>query len=63
MQSRWRKSSHSKSNSNCVEHATQPAPHGAEHLVRDSKDPRGPVLVFGPGAWDAFVRDVKAGLV
>jgi len=30
-------------------------------LVRDSKDPRGPVLAFGREAWDAFATALKAG--
>ena len=29
-------------------------------LVRDSADPAGPVLTFGPGAWAAFTAAVKA---
>ena len=33
----------------------------AERLVRDSKNPSGPVLIFPPAAWDAFVREVRAG--
>lgn len=31
-----------------------------EVMVRDSKDPDGPVLVFSPGAWVWFVDEVKA---
>jgi Domain of unknown function (DUF397) len=58
---RWVKSSFSFSNGNCVEVATRQAPQGTEHLVRDSKHPSGPVLVFPPTAWSAFVRAVKAG--
>lgn len=27
--------------------------------VRDSKDPTGPALVFGPAAWRAFVTHAK----
>jgi hypothetical protein len=30
-------------------------------MVRDSKNPDGPVLVFGKTEWSAFVRGVKAG--
>jgi hypothetical protein len=59
---RWVKSSFSFSNSNCVEVATKQAGQGIERLVRDSKNPSGPVLIFPPAAWDAFVREVKAGL-
>jgi hypothetical protein len=52
----WRKSSYSGSNSgNCTEVATTP---GAV-LVRDSKDPGGPVLAFGPTAWATFAARVK----
>jgi hypothetical protein len=29
--------------------------------VRDSKDPDGPKLVFGPSAWQAFATRVKTG--
>ncbi|MGW0436291.1 DUF397 domain-containing protein [Micromonospora sp. NPDC003197] len=55
---RWRKSSRSNSaGGNCVE--------VADNLtgvvgVRDSKDPTGPALVFGPAAWQAFVAAVPA---
>lgn len=52
----WRKSSYSGGASgNCAEVATKPG--GV--LVRDSKDPRGPVLAFGREAWDAFAALVK----
>jgi uncharacterized protein DUF397 len=58
---RWVKSSFSFSNGNCVEVAIRQAQQGTERLVRDSKNPFGPVLIFPPAAWDAFVREVKAG--
>lgn len=29
--------------------------------VRDSKNRQGPVLVFNPVEWDAFLKAVKAG--
>jgi hypothetical protein len=32
-----------------------------EVLLRDSKDPRGPVLRFTPDEWAAFVAGVKNG--
>ncbi|MGI5212202.1 DUF397 domain-containing protein [Plantactinospora sp. CA-290183] len=52
----WRTSSRSNSNGgNCVEVADNLRDVVA---VRDSKDPQGPVLSFGPVAWRAFVRDV-----
>ncbi|TQK45044.1 uncharacterized protein DUF397 [Streptomyces sp. SLBN-118] len=54
----WRKSSHSDGGGgDCVEVAD-----GFPGLapVRDSKNPRGPVLVFPAGAWAAFVAEVKS---
>ncbi|GAA2129772.1 DUF397 domain-containing protein [Actinomadura napierensis] len=54
----WRKSTHSGTgNDTCVEVAGLP---GAV-AVRDSTDPDGPKLVFGVGAWRAFVRGVSSG--
>ncbi|WP_328468309.1 DUF397 domain-containing protein [Streptomyces sp. NBC_00448] len=48
----WRKSSHSSNEGPaCVEVAACPE---IVH-VRDSKDPEGPQLAFGPEAWAAFV--------
>lgn len=48
----WRKSSKSGNEGNCVEVADNlPGIVG----VRDSKDPTGPALMFGPVAWQAFV--------
>jgi Domain of unknown function (DUF397) len=55
---RWRKSSYSgNGGGNCVEVRGQ----GYAVNVRDSKDPDGPVLRFGPGEWSAFVAAVKLG--
>jgi uncharacterized protein DUF397 len=52
----WRKSTRSGSNGGaCVEVA-----HGVV-AVRDSKDPRGPVLTVEPAGWRDFVVEVKAG--
>jgi hypothetical protein len=55
----WRTSSYSGSNGgNCIEVASTT---GNTVAVRDSKDPRGPVLAFGPQDWQRFAAQVKAG--
>ncbi|MFD5658300.1 DUF397 domain-containing protein [Streptomyces hirsutus] len=48
----WRRSSHSGGQGECLELA-----HGVPALapVRDSKDPAGPVIVFGRDAWRVFL--------
>ncbi|WP_027644734.1 DUF397 domain-containing protein [Salinispora oceanensis] len=53
---RWKKSTRSgASGGNCVEVADNlPGVVG----VRDSKDPSGPALAFGPTAWRAFVAQL-----
>ncbi|MER8105425.1 Scr1 family TA system antitoxin-like transcriptional regulator [Kitasatospora sp. NPDC094016] len=54
----WHKSSYSDNNGgNCVEVATT----HPGRLVRDSKDPEGPVLDFSPVAWQSFIDAVRTG--
>jgi hypothetical protein len=69
----WRKSSHSFANGNCAEVAAwrkssrcsggacaEVGQDGAVVGVRDSQDPDGAVLVFGPIAWVAFLAGLKS---
>ncbi|MEV0696613.1 DUF397 domain-containing protein [Saccharopolyspora sp. NPDC050389] len=54
---RWRKSSRSSMQGNCVEVA-----HAADVVAaRDSKDPGGGVLVFNARTWASFVEGLHAG--
>jgi Domain of unknown function (DUF397) len=52
----WRKSTQSYANG-CVEVAFV----DGQVAVRDSKDPDGPVLVFTPVEWTAFLGGVRGG--
>ncbi|GAB3353643.1 DUF397 domain-containing protein [Micromonospora halotolerans] len=55
----WRKSTRSQT-SNCVEVA--PLRTGPEAVaLRDSKDPRGPVLLFNRAGWLGFITGAKNG--
>lgn len=53
----WRTSSRRQIENGCV----QPAQVDEVMLVRDSKNPDGPVLTFTRDEWDAFVAGVRAG--
>ncbi|MER7212570.1 DUF397 domain-containing protein [Streptosporangium sp. NPDC000239] len=55
---RFRKSSLSGGDDNCVEVATNLPGLVA---VRDSKDPSGPALAFTPTQWRSFVGRVNTG--
>ncbi|MFG1657366.1 DUF397 domain-containing protein [Micromonospora chersina] len=55
----WRKSTRSQT-SNCVEMATLRTGPAAVAL-RDSKDPRGPVLLFNRAGWLGFIAGAKNG--
>ncbi|MGH3965140.1 MAG: DUF397 domain-containing protein [Pseudonocardiaceae bacterium] len=67
---RWRKSSHSGADSNCVELAWRKSSHSGEDnncvelvhtpgAIRDSKNPEGPVLLVPD--LPAFLRGIKQG--
>jgi len=53
----WRRSTRSGPNGNCVEVAQL---HDSVAL-RDSKDPGGPMLIFTPAEWAAFVDGARHG--
>jgi len=55
---RWRKSTRSSAQGNCVELARLP---GAGVAVRNSRHPEGPALVFTHAELDAFLAGVKDG--
>jgi uncharacterized protein DUF397 len=56
----WRKATRSSTGGgNCVEVAKVLHDDGTFFLMRDSKDPSGPVLTFDPAEWHAFTDGVQ----
>ncbi|MBF6160134.1 DUF397 domain-containing protein [Nocardia cyriacigeorgica] len=55
---RWFKSRYSDATKDCVEVAFLDT---GLVGVRDSKNPSGGALVFGPGEWEAFTAGVASG--
>jgi hypothetical protein len=55
---RWRTSSRSNAEANCVQVAHLDGGHRA---VRDSKNPTGPALIVSAAAWAAFTASVRHG--
>jgi hypothetical protein len=54
----WRKSRHSNSQGTCVELGRLP---GGSVVVRNSRNPGGPVLAYTPAEIEAFIRGAKDG--
>ncbi|MFQ6397014.1 DUF397 domain-containing protein [Nocardia sp. KC 131] len=54
---RWFKSTRSGAGKDCVEVAFLDS---GRVGVRDSKNPGGPALLFGPGDWDSFTARVAS---
>ena len=52
---RWRKSSHSTGQTDCVEVAQA----GGVCVVRDSRNPETVTLAFAVDAWQRFTSDIK----
>jgi Domain of unknown function (DUF397) len=57
---RWRKSSYSDGQANCVEVAAMAHGYGLV-AVRDSKSKGDPGLIFTPNVWQQFIERVAAG--
>jgi Domain of unknown function (DUF397) len=56
---RWRKSSYSGTNGECVE--VTASLDGEHVLVRNTRDRSGSVLDFTPAEWDAFLAGARDG--
>lgn len=57
----WRKSSRSGNGGNCVEVASNLTDEYGVVLVRDSKNPSGPILTFAHHEWAAFLAATMSG--
>lgn len=53
----WTKSTKSNGSDSCVEARV----HSGDIQIRDSKDPSGPALTFGPAAYLTFLTTLKTG--
>jgi hypothetical protein len=53
----WLKAQSSTPNGQCLEIASTPG----KIVIRDSKDPDGPILVYTPGEFIAFLEGAKNG--
>ena len=53
----WRKARRSANNGACVEAALS----GGRILIRDSKDPDGPLLGYAGATWRMFTSEAKIG--
>ncbi|MFF2958420.1 DUF397 domain-containing protein [Streptomyces sp. NPDC057963] len=58
---RWFKSSYSSNGGNCIEVAANLVAFRGVVPVRDSKNPRGPVMNASLASFSSFVAGVKAG--
>lgn len=56
---KWRKSSYSNGNGGACVEVARNLP--GVVAVRDSKDRKGPKLIFGPDQWAVFISGIKAG--
>lgn len=54
----WRASSYSAASGNCVQIASLP---NGRRVVRDSKNPTGPILISPLAEWSAFIALIRAG--
>nr|WP_246001822.1 DUF397 domain-containing protein [Allorhizocola rhizosphaerae] len=55
----WRKSGRSGASGNCVELAR--LPHGSGYMIRNSRNPDGPALIFTADEIAAFLTGVRDG--